>query len=39
MRIPVILIVEDKAIISAVLSNKLRKLGYEIIGPTDSGEE
>jgi PAS domain S-box-containing protein len=36
---PAILIVEDEAIISADLASKLRKLGYEIIGETDTGEE
>jgi PAS domain S-box-containing protein len=34
-----ILIVEDEAIISADLANKLRKLGYDIVGKTDTGEE
>jgi CheY-like chemotaxis protein len=36
---PEILIVEDEAIVSADIANKLRKLGYEIAGSTGSGEE
>jgi hypothetical protein len=32
-------IVEDEAIVSADFANKLRKLAYEIVGTTDSGEE
>ncbi|MFH0994180.1 MAG: sigma 54-interacting transcriptional regulator [Pseudomonadota bacterium] len=36
---PSILIVEDEAIVSADIANKLRKLGYEVAGTTDSGEE
>jgi PAS domain S-box-containing protein len=34
-----ILIVEDEAIVSADIHNKLRRLGYEIAGATDTGEE
>jgi AmiR/NasT family two-component response regulator len=34
-----ILIVEDEAIVAADLSGKLGKLGYEISGTTDRGEE
>ena len=34
-----ILIVEDEAIVSADIANKLRKLGYEIAGSTGTGEE
>jgi len=36
---PTILIVEDEAIVSADIANKLRKLGYEVAGSTGSGEE
>ena len=36
---PAILIVEDETIISADIAGKLRKLGYEIAGMTDTGEE
>lgn len=36
---PTILIVEDEAIISADIANKLRRLGYEISGMTSYGEE
>jgi PAS domain S-box-containing protein len=36
---PSILIVEDEAIVSADIANKLRKLGYEIAGSTGTGEE
>ena len=36
---PSILIVEDEAIVSADIANKLRKLGYEVVGETDTGEE
>jgi len=36
---PAILIVEDEAIISADIANKLRGLGYEVVGSTDTGEE
>lgn len=36
---PSILIVEDEVIVSADIANKLRKLGYEIAGTTDTGEE
>ncbi len=36
---PAILIVEDEAIISADIANKLRRLGYEVVGSTDTGEE
>jgi len=34
-----ILIVEDETIVAADLANKLRSLGYEVAGSTDSGEE
>jgi PAS domain S-box-containing protein len=34
-----VLIVEDEAIVAADLANKLRQLGYEIIGGVASGEE
>ncbi|MBI5591306.1 MAG: response regulator [Deltaproteobacteria bacterium] len=36
---PSILIVEDEAIVSADIANKLRKLGYEVAGTTGTGEE
>jgi PAS domain S-box-containing protein len=36
---PAILIVEDEAIVSADIANKLRKLGYEVAGSTGTGEE
>jgi len=36
---PSVLIVEDEAIISADIANKLRRLGYEVVGSTDTGEE
>jgi len=36
---PTILIVEDEVIISADIANKLRRLGYEVVGSTDTGEE
>ncbi len=36
---PAILIVEDEAIVSADIASKLRKLGYEVAGSTDTGEE
>ncbi|MFZ3045036.1 MAG: response regulator, partial [Desulfatirhabdiaceae bacterium] len=36
---PAILIVEDEAIVSADIANKLRKLGYDVVGSTDTGEE
>ena len=36
---PTILIVEDEAIVSADIANKLRKLGYEVAGSTGTGEE
>jgi AmiR/NasT family two-component response regulator len=36
---PTILIVEDEAIISADVANKLRRLGYKVVGSTDTGEE
>jgi PAS domain S-box-containing protein len=36
---PSILIVEDEAIVSADIAGKLRKMGYEVAGSTDSGEE
>jgi len=39
MRNPTILIVEDEAIVSADIANKLRKLGYEVAGSTGTGEE
>ena len=39
MRKATILIVEDEAIISADIAGKLRKLGYEVVGATDTGEE
>jgi DNA-binding NtrC family response regulator len=38
MSIPTILIVEDEAIVSADIAGKLRKMGYEVAGSTDSGE-
>ena len=34
-----ILIVEDEAIVAADLANKVRKLGYNVIGTTATGEE
>ncbi len=36
---PSILIVEDEAVISADIANKLRNLGYAVAGATDTGEE
>ena len=36
---PAILIVEDEVIIAADIANKLRRLGYEVVGSTDTGEE
>jgi PAS domain S-box-containing protein len=36
---PAILIVEDEAIVAADIANKLRKLGYDVAGSTDTGEE
>ena len=39
MRKPAILIVEDEAIVSADIAGKFRKLGYEVAGSTDTGEE
>jgi two-component system cell cycle sensor histidine kinase/response regulator CckA len=39
MSSPTILIVEDEAIVSADIANKLRKLGYEIAGSIGTGEE
>jgi len=39
MRHPSILIAEDEAIVSADIANKLRKMGYEVVGSTDTGEE
>ena len=36
---PAILIVEDEAIVSADIANKLRKLGYKVAGSTGTGEE
>ena len=39
MRKATILIVEDEAIVSADIAGKLRKLGYEVVGATDTGEE
>ena len=36
---PAILIVEDEAIVSADIANKLRKLGYEVAGSTGTGEK
>jgi AmiR/NasT family two-component response regulator len=39
MSSPAILIVEDEIIIAADIANKLRRLGYEIMGITDTGEE
>jgi PAS domain S-box-containing protein len=36
---PAILIIEDEEIVSADIANKLRKLGYEVAGSTDTGEE
>ena len=35
---PTVLIVEDEAIISADIANKLQRLGYEVAGSTDTGE-
>jgi PAS domain S-box-containing protein len=35
---PTILIVEDEAIVAADIANKLRKLGYDVAGSTDTGE-
>jgi PAS domain S-box-containing protein len=34
-----ILIVEDEVIIAADIANKLRKIGYEVLSLTDTGEE
>src|SRR6266516_7893476 len=34
-----ILIVEDEAIVAADLAGKVRQLGYDVIGPTATGEE
>jgi PAS domain S-box-containing protein len=34
-----ILIVEDEAIVAADIANKLRKLGYDVVGSTGTGEE
>jgi len=34
-----ILIVEDEQIVAADLRNKLRRLGYEVVGQVDSGPE
>ncbi|MGD9973297.1 MAG: response regulator, partial [Desulfatirhabdiaceae bacterium] len=34
-----ILIVEDEAIISLDIANKVQKMGYEVVGETDTGEE
>ena len=39
MNNPAILIVEDEVIIAADIANKLRRLGYEVVGLTDTGEE
>ena len=39
MSMPTILIVEDEAIISKDIANKLRRLGYEFVGSTDTGEK
>ncbi|MGD9974072.1 MAG: ATP-binding protein [Desulfatirhabdiaceae bacterium] len=36
---PTILIVEDEAVVSADIANKLRKLGYGVTGSTGAGEE
>ncbi len=36
---PTILIVEDEAIISADIANKLRRLGYDVVGAVDTGEK
>jgi CheY-like chemotaxis protein len=34
-----ILIVEDEAIVAYDLANKIRQMGYEVVGTTDTGEE
>jgi PAS domain S-box-containing protein len=34
-----ILIVEDEAIVAADLAGKIRQLGYDVVGPTATGEE
>jgi PAS domain S-box-containing protein len=39
MSSPSILIVEDEVIIAADIANKLRRLGYEVLSLTDTGEE
>jgi CheY-like chemotaxis protein len=39
MSSPAILIVEDEAIVSADIANKLRRLGYKVVGSTNTGEE
>jgi PAS domain S-box-containing protein len=39
MSSPTILIVEDEVIIAADIANKLRRMGYEVVGLTDTGEE
>ena len=39
MSIPTILIVEDEAIISKDIANRLRRLGYAVVGATDTGEK
>lgn len=36
---PSILIVEDEAIIAYDLANKIRQLGYDVVGITTTGEE
>jgi CheY-like chemotaxis protein len=36
---PTILIVEDEAIISKDIANRLRRLGYAVVGATDTGEK
>jgi two-component system cell cycle sensor histidine kinase/response regulator CckA len=39
MSVPAILIVEDEVIIAADIANKLRRLGYEVVGLTNTGEK
>ncbi len=36
---PKILVVEDEIIVAVNLGQKLKKLGYELVGITSSGEE
>lgn len=39
MNKPKVLIVEDEAIVAADLGDRLRSLGYEVVGPVDTADE